>query len=165
MTALRIAAGKLRAEENLKAARSRLARLRREGCEVHWPRDLVSVQFGELSPFPLVDGAEIRFQRRRVGLVTAVWQEREQVLWRGLLDEREWPDNTADAPLRVPFVEPDVRTLVEARRLIGMPAVVQTRTETRNGCMLVTDWTSRRDGVDDQGGRTVARHGTPDVAS
>ncbi|MEU7323401.1 hypothetical protein ABZ682_23045 [Streptomyces griseoviridis] len=101
-----------------------------------------AAQFGKPSAFPLVDGAEIRFQRRRVGVVAAVWQERGQVLWRGLLDERQWPDITAGGPpLRIPFVDPDVRALVEERHLIGLPAVVQARTATRDGCMLLEDWT------------------------
>lgn len=101
-----------------------------------------AVQFGELSPFPLVDGTEIRFRRRRVGYVTAVWQEGDRVLWRGALDEPEWPDITAGpAPLRTLVYEPDVSELVAARQLIGMPAIVQARSETRDGCMLVRDWT------------------------
>ncbi|MGW7546434.1 hypothetical protein ACWGKQ_35805 [Streptomyces sp. NPDC054770] len=58
------------------------------------------------------------------------------------MDEREWPDITVDGPsLRIPFVEPDVRELVAAGRLIGMPAVLQARTGTRDGCMLVSHWT------------------------
>ncbi|MFF3654909.1 hypothetical protein [Streptomyces olivochromogenes] len=101
-----------------------------------------AIQFGELSSFPLVDGAEIRFQRRRVGEVEAVWRDGDRVWWRGSLDERDWPDITVDGPsLRVAFVEPDVHDLVAAWRLIGMPAIVQAWSETRDGCMLVSDWT------------------------
>ncbi|MGJ3558884.1 hypothetical protein ACR6C2_07855 [Streptomyces sp. INA 01156] len=101
-----------------------------------------AVQFGEPSPFPLANGAEIRFQRCRVGEVDAVWREEDRVLWRGSLDAREWPDITADSSLlRVPFHEPDVCELVAARRLIALPSVIQARTETRDGCMLVSDWT------------------------
>jgi hypothetical protein len=101
-----------------------------------------AIQFGEPSPFPLADGAEIRLQRRRVGEVDTVWQEDDRVLWRGSLDAQEWPDITADSSQpRVPFHEPDVRALVAAQRLIGLPSVIQARTETRDGCVLVTDWT------------------------
>jgi hypothetical protein len=100
-----------------------------------------AIQFGEPSLFPLVDGAEIRWRRARVGMVEAVWQDGDRVLWRGRLDEPAWPDVTADSSPRIPFLEPDARPYIEARQLIGLPAVVQARTETRGGCMLVRDWT------------------------
>lgn len=101
-----------------------------------------AVQFGEPSAFPLIDGAEIRFQRRRVGEVDTVWLDQGRVLWRGSLDERQWPDITADGgPPSVPFYEPDVQQLVAAQRLIGMPAIVQAKSGHRDGCMLISDWT------------------------
>ncbi|MFF7289370.1 hypothetical protein [Streptomyces griseorubiginosus] len=69
-------------------------------------------------------------------------QDGDRVLWRGSLDERQWPDTTPEGgPVRIPFVEPDVRELVAGRQLIGMPAIIQARTKTRDGCMLVEDWT------------------------
>lgn len=101
-----------------------------------------TIQLGEPSPFPLADGAAVRYQRRKVGEVTDVWVEGNRVRWRGRLDEREWPDITPDNdPLRVPFYEPDVRTLVAARRLVGVPAIVQARAETRAGGTLLSGWT------------------------
>ena len=90
---------------------------------LHTPMAGRGVRFGEPSLSPLAAGAEVRFRRSRVGEVVAVWQDGDRVLWRGDLDE------------------PDVYALVDARRLIGMPSIVQARSETQHGGMVIHDWT------------------------
>lgn len=100
------------------------------------------VQFGEPYPHTLMDGAWIRMQRRRVGHVEEVWRDTDRILWRGRLYD---PDEDA---IRVDGTHhqvayrrrPDVRPLIDDRRLIGMPALTQAITSRRDDGMLLTGW-------------------------
>ncbi|MEV8547274.1 hypothetical protein [Streptomyces sp. NPDC051572] len=38
----------------------------------------------------------------------------------------------------------DFRGLVAAGRLVGRPAIIRSQRGTRDGCMLITDWTVNR---------------------
>jgi hypothetical protein len=97
----------------------------------------------------LTEGTPVFYGDREAGQVTRLWTEGALLRWAGLLDDIAPTGDVLDLaaagdPLRVPVPDFGVAGLIVAGALVGVPAVVSGRMETRSGVTRVSGWSLAR---------------------
>lgn len=108
---------------------------------LHTPMRGRLVMFGAPGPFPVLARAPIVYRREQVGEVQALWIEEDRVHWIGTMDDPPLAFEPPGSPVAIALPEPSARDLVSARRLVGVPALTQARTEREHGYMVLEGWT------------------------
>lgn len=107
---------------------------------LHTPTREGSIEFGELSPFPLLDSTPLLYERRQVGYVTELWTDTDLLRWRGELDDEPLPDITPTTDLRIPLPEPNLAERIALGQLVGVPHTAEGPTRQLEGRTKVNDW-------------------------